>query len=121
MVQAPDPARHVSCYNQRRSLGNNQLASFDPRHARTPAPLRARREHLPGAWFYLDDEARGHDGHAMTEQLSRLWAWREAKAAEPGLKALMLRGRRDFHPYETACTPPRGSTPTTWCVSRTPP
>jgi capsular polysaccharide biosynthesis protein len=91
----PDTFRH----NQRRSLGNNQLRSFDPRHASTPAP-RPERAHLPGAWFYLDSEARGHFGHATTEQLSRLWAWKAAKAAEPGLKALVFRGRRDFHAYE---------------------
>lgn len=66
-----------------------------------PAP-RAEQKHLTGAYFYLDSEARGHYGHATTEQLSRLWAWREAKAAEPGLKAMMFRGRRAFQPYETA-------------------
>jgi capsular polysaccharide biosynthesis protein len=92
----PDTFRH----NQRPSLGNSQLVSFDPRHARLPAPLPERR-HLDGAWFYLDDEGRGHYGHAMTEQLSRLWAWQQAKAAEPGLKAVMFRGFRDFHRFET--------------------
>lgn len=103
----PDSFRH----NQRPSLGNSQLASFDPRHARLPAPL-PERQHLPGAWFYLDDEARGHFGHAMTEQLSRLWAWQQAKAAEPGLKALMFRGLRDFHRFETDLYAAAGVDPT---------
>ncbi|MGN6578252.1 MAG: glycosyltransferase family 61 protein [Nocardioides sp.] len=91
----PDTFRH----NQRPTFGNRQLASYDARHARVPSPLPTRT-HLPGAWFYLDSEARGHFGHATTEQLSRLWAWKAAKAAEPELKALMFRGRRDFHAYE---------------------
>jgi capsular polysaccharide biosynthesis protein len=93
----PDTFRH----NQRPSLAHNQIASFDSRHARTKPP-RPERKHLAGAWFYLDSEVRGHYGHATTEQLSRLWAWKAAKAAEPELKALMFRGNRDLYPYETA-------------------
>lgn len=45
---------------------------------------------VDGDWFHLDSEYRGHYGHAMTEQLSRLWAWRQAKERYPDLKALLL-------------------------------
>lgn len=58
-------------------------------------PRSARgAEHLEGAYFHLDSEFRGHFGHGMTEQLSRTWAWEEAKRLEPSLKALMLQNRR---------------------------
>ena len=47
---------------------------------------------LPGVWFYLDNPMRGHFGHALTEQLGHLWAWRRALAEWPELKLLMLGG-----------------------------
>jgi len=51
-------------------------------------------ELLPGAYFHLDSEYRGHFGHAITEQIARLWAWQEAKRVEPDLRALMMTNRR---------------------------
>jgi hypothetical protein len=47
-------------------------------------------EPLPGTWFHLDNIMRGHFGHAMTEQLSHLWAWDEARARHPDLRALVF-------------------------------
>jgi capsular polysaccharide biosynthesis protein len=93
-VILPDTFRH----NMRPTLGNHLLRQTGPEFAVTP---RARPEEtLPGAYFYLDNEIRGHYGHAMTEQLSKLWAWREAKAANPGLKALMLERTRPLQEFE---------------------
>ncbi|MGA8246853.1 MAG: glycosyltransferase 61 family protein, partial [Nocardioides sp.] len=46
---------------------------------------------LEGSYYYLDGELRHHFGHVTTEQLSRLWAWPAAKAADPGLRLLVSR------------------------------
>ncbi len=46
---------------------------------------------LPGRWFYLDNIMRGHFGHALTEQLSHVWAWPRAKRDHPDLRALVFR------------------------------
>jgi len=58
-------------------------------------------ETLPGAYFYLDNEVRGHFGHMMTEVVSRLWAWHEVRLADPGTKAIMhFNKRRDLAGWE---------------------
>jgi capsular polysaccharide biosynthesis protein len=95
-VLLPDSFRH----NQRPNLGNRYTVGLGPLFARPKQ--RARHVHrLEGPYFYLDSEFRGHFGHAMTEQLSRLWAWPQAKAAEPGLKAVMaLNKRRELAQFE---------------------
>ncbi|WP_134740475.1 glycosyltransferase 61 family protein [Nocardioides sp. 503] len=82
-VVLPDTYRH----NFRARLNNRFTVPAAPRFAQTKGPDPAD---LDGTWFYLDSEFRGHFGHAMTEQLSRLWAWEEAKAAHPDLRALVL-------------------------------
>lgn len=87
-VLLPDSFRHIV----KPRLNNRFLRDLGPRFAR-PRPTRGA-EHLEGAYFHLDSEFRGHFGHAMTEQLSRLWAWEEAKRREPSLKALLLQNRR---------------------------
>jgi capsular polysaccharide biosynthesis protein len=56
-----------------------------------PAPL-------PGRYFHLDNEWRGHFGHAMAEQVSKLWAWERAKGDDPALRMLLL--ERPGHPVE---------------------
>ncbi len=45
--------------------------------------------YLPGSYFYLDNEVRGHFGHMTTEVVSRLWGWRRAKELDPDLRAIM--------------------------------
>ena len=35
----------------------------------------SRTDALPGTWFHADNILRGHFGHALTEQISQLWAW----------------------------------------------
>jgi capsular polysaccharide biosynthesis protein len=82
-VVLPDTYRH----NFRARLTNRFTVPAAPRFAQTKGP---QPQDLDGTWFYLDSEFRGHFGHAMTEQISRLWAWEEAKAAHPDLRALML-------------------------------
>jgi capsular polysaccharide biosynthesis protein len=84
----PDTYRH----SRRVRMVNKHTHDVAPRFA---APKRSVEDvpRLEGAYFFLDSEFRGHYGHAMTEQLSRLWAWPRAKAAEPGLRALMAVNR----------------------------
>ena len=61
-------------------------------------------ERLAGAYFHFDSEWPGHFGHALTEQMSRLWGWAAAKERHPDLKVLV--GRRPGHdralPFERA-------------------
>jgi capsular polysaccharide biosynthesis protein len=66
-----------------------------PRFARPRVDL-STAEPLPGTYFHLDSELRGHFGHTMTEQVSRLWALSAARAAYPDLKVLLaVRPRKD--------------------------
>lgn len=76
---------------------------FLDEHARWFARVRDDSEPttLSGPFFHLDSEERGHYGHLMTEQLSRLWGWAELKAAHPDLKALLCTNfRPELMPYE---------------------
>ena len=84
----PDTYRH----NQAKRLEHRFMYDFSPRFARPIADMGPATA-LAGAYFYLDSEFPGHFGHTMTEQVSRLWAWQQAKRAEPGLK--VLRSLRD--------------------------
>lgn len=83
-VLLPDTYRRIARPQHR----NRFTVDVAPRFATVPrvGPVTD----LDGDWFHLDSEYRGHYGHAMTEQLSRLWAWAEAKKRYPDLKALML-------------------------------
>ncbi|MCW2853748.1 MAG: hypothetical protein JWM84_3412 [Nocardioides sp.] len=83
-VMLPDTYRH----NQAVRVNNGYTLQSAPRFAQVKGSASA--EDLPGTWFHLDSEFRGHFGHAMTEQISRLWAWEEAKAAHPDVKALIM-------------------------------
>lgn len=80
----PDSFRH----NQFPRLTNRWTIDLAPGFAQDPRVADAT-DHLDGAYFYLDLEWRGHFGHVMTEQLSRMWAWPQAKRDHPELKALM--------------------------------
>jgi capsular polysaccharide biosynthesis protein len=55
---------------------------------------------LEGSYYYLDGELRHHFGHVTSEQLSRLWAWPAAKAADPDLRLLVSRGPKRQEPTE---------------------
>ncbi len=78
----PDTYRH----NARHRLTNRFTEEVGPAVRATPVRLD-EVEALAGAYFHLDNEVRGHFGHLLTEQLSRLWAWPEAKAARAGPQA----------------------------------
>lgn len=94
----PDTYRH----NQKKRLKNLYTEELSPLFA-MPLDDVSQAEALAGAYFYLDSEFRGHFGHAMTEVLSRLWAWPHAKRAEPGLKAVMaLNKGRELADFEVA-------------------
>ncbi len=80
----PDAFRH----NQKPRYVNGYLVEVGPSFALVEDG--GADVPLSGDYFYLDDEFRGHFGHMLTEVLSRLWAWRDAKAEAPDLKALMF-------------------------------
>ena len=88
-VILPDSFRH----NQRRHLGNQRLHTLAGAFA-VPDEEDVEAAPLVGTYFYLDSSYRGHFGHAMTEQLSRLWAWPAAKELYPDLKAVLHEERR---------------------------
>ncbi|MGO1974614.1 MAG: glycosyltransferase family 61 protein [Propionibacteriaceae bacterium] len=79
----PESFRHPFGENPR----NAAAANIDSDFARMQRRL-VPKEHLPGTYFHLDSSNSGHFGHVMTEVLSRLWGWDEAKAAVPDLKAI---------------------------------
>jgi hypothetical protein len=79
----PDSYRHYI-----RKLGNHYLSDLTRNFTQYKRPLE-NPEPLPGEYHFLASEYPQHFGHLMTEQVSRLWAWQEAKRAYPGLKALV--------------------------------
>lgn len=63
------------------------LPDLAPYVAGRPEPVPDRR--LAGAWFLLDAPVPLHFGHAMTEQLGRLWGWEAALERYPDLRGLL--------------------------------
>ena len=55
---------------------------------------------LPGTWLHLDNVLRGHFGHAMTEQVSHLWAWPEVLARHPDAGVLVTDAERPVAAWE---------------------
>lgn len=78
----PDSFRHPG-YTWLTNRGLKPMGRLFARAEPTP------ERRLEGSYFHLDGEVRHHFGHVVTEHLSRLWAWPEAKAADPGLRALV--------------------------------
>lgn len=66
---------------------NPRTVNVTPTFARIPAHLRPTQT-LSGNYYLLDSPFSGHFGHVMSELISRLWGWDEAKQAIPGLKAI---------------------------------
>lgn len=85
----PDTFRH----HQGRKLTHMQLRDAGPRFAVAPAPGEVER--IEGTYYHLDNEHRGFFGHALTEQVSRLWGWRHARQEFPDARVLVSvnRGR----------------------------
>jgi len=98
-ILLPDSYRH---HTQPR-LTNRFLEEVAPRFALYPKQSMSW-ESLSGAYFYLGSEWPRHFGHLMTEVMSRLWAWPEAKARFPNLKALLPlpSGHHEPAEFETA-------------------
>jgi capsular polysaccharide biosynthesis protein len=82
----PDSFRHHLEDNEG-DRGNRQVINSSGDFARIPAYLRPRRR-LAGNYYHVDSPNSGHFGHLVTEVLSRLWGWDEAKRAIPDLKAI---------------------------------
>jgi len=80
----PDSYRH----NQQKRLKNRFTEEVAPRFARL-SPGASDPTPLPGTYFYLDNELRGHFGHTLTEQMSKLWAWPLVKKAYPDVQGLV--------------------------------
>jgi capsular polysaccharide biosynthesis protein len=84
----PDTYRHHLAPR----LTHKMLRDSEPRFAVAPKG-EPPSERLEGTYFHLDNEIRGFFGHALTEQVSRLWAWREARERYPGIKVLLSLNR----------------------------
>lgn len=80
-------------HNSRGRLRNRHVLDLAPGFARLKFD-ETEFDTLPGTYFYLDSEHRGHFGHLLTEQVSRLWAWPEVKAAHPDAKVLVGSNRK---------------------------
>jgi capsular polysaccharide biosynthesis protein len=65
--------------------------------ARVPENLHAELT-LDGHYFHLDCPYPGHFGHLMTEVVSRMWGWEQAKRDNPELKAILRVYRGDRTP-----------------------
>ncbi|GAB2771428.1 hypothetical protein GCM10027020_25670 [Nocardioides salsibiostraticola] len=83
-VVLPESFRH----NFRPRLRNAAFTEWAPGFVLAPE-FETPPVVLDGPYFYLDNHVRGHFGHALTEQISHLWGWRRAKAAEPSLRVLV--------------------------------
>lgn len=55
---------------------------------------------LEGTFYHLNSPFPGHFGHVMTEVVSRLWGWDQAKREFPALKAIWHTGSSPEHDRE---------------------
>ncbi len=60
-------------------------------------PRHTPRRSLDGDYYQLESAYPSHFGHVLTEVVSRMWGWDEAKRRIPGLK-LLFHPRPDFDP-----------------------
>jgi capsular polysaccharide biosynthesis protein len=84
-VLMPDTYRH----NRDPKLRNPHTDTLAPLFARIGAGHAEEPPLLPGTYYHLDNVWRGLFGHAMTEQVSRLWALSTAREMAPDLKVLV--------------------------------
>ncbi len=80
----PDSFRH----HLDPKLDNPRAVNVTREFARIP-PAAMPKRRLEGDYYQIDCAFSGHFGHLMTETVSRLWGWDEAKRTMPGLKALI--------------------------------
>lgn len=55
-----------------------------------PSSLSSEPERLEGTYLHLDNVMPRHFGHALSEQVSHLWAWGPARAARPDARVLVF-------------------------------
>jgi hypothetical protein len=93
----PETYRNV----KRARLGNRFTRELSPRFAELTMDGLPEAQ-LSGSYFFLDNEFRGHFGHALTEQVARLWAWQEAKRSDPDIRVLVAVNakRRELADFE---------------------
>ncbi|HEY3528657.1 MAG TPA: glycosyltransferase 61 family protein [Nocardioides sp.] len=77
-------------------LGNPHLVDPAGEFARLKRRLVPERS-LDGDFYQLESAYPSHFGHVLTEVVSRMWGWDEARRRLPGLK-LLFHPRRDFDP-----------------------
>ena len=68
-------------------LGHHLLEPWAPGFVGRPPDEESRD--LPGRWYYLDNQVRGHFGHAISEQLSMTWGWQRAQEIDPSTRVLV--------------------------------
>jgi len=84
----PDTYRH----RPEKRLKNKGTTELSPLFAQVQSNLD-KATTVEGSVFQFDSEWSGHFGHLMTEQLSRLWAWRQAKSLFPDVRPVIHRNR----------------------------
>ena len=96
-VVLPDSYRH----NQKARLVNGPATQEVTRLFARPKAELGDVLDLPGTFFHLDNEHRGHFGHVLTEMVSRLWAFEHARRAYPDLRVLVGQNHgRDLQRFE---------------------
>ena len=78
-------------HHLRPRLRSRQVVEVAPRFGTLRLDVSAP-DHAVGAYFHWDSEFPGHYGHALSEQVSRLWGLQRARERYPELK--ILAGRR---------------------------
>jgi capsular polysaccharide biosynthesis protein len=76
------------------ALSNPHLDDPVGEHARLK-PRHSPRRSLDGDFYQLESSYPSHFGHVLTEVVSRMWGWDEAKRRMPGLRVL-VHPRPDF-------------------------
>jgi len=76
---------------------NERLTNFNDRIASRPTD-ETTPTHLDGIYYDLTCAIAGHFGHVMTESLSKLWGWDDAKKQHPNLKAFYRIPSAEYEP-----------------------
>lgn len=79
---------------------NPSVDKLSPSFARRPL-LADEPERLPGSFVHLASIVPGHFGHALTEQVSHLWAWRAVRDEGLDVKALVFDPRGELARWQT--------------------
>jgi capsular polysaccharide biosynthesis protein len=77
-------------YPLMRVMENPRIIQSDEIFARIPDSVKPTKR-LSGSYYHLDCWYSGHFGHVMTEVVSRMWGWHQAKQQYPDLKAIFRR------------------------------